>query len=349
MTRGVCTDSRNNVLRSIVLVMATLVATPAYAQLNGENLLGDMGVNSGTQPHPGLYVANIYYRYFTDSIIGPDGEPVIFDPTRAGSQTIHAAVPLVIYVSPKKLMGARYGMMAVMPFANGSLEAPGLGLSEKASTGPSDMYVMPVQLGWHLKRADAVAGFAFFAPTGRHTAGASDNLGKGMWSYEVSGGTTFYMDRDRTFSVATTAYWETHSKKDGEVRIENVTVRDVKVGQLLTLEGGVGKSFLHGAASVGVAYYAQWKLTSDQLGLAAPATHVAELPDRHRVWGIGPEVTIPIATKTRVISLVNVRYLWETGTRIKTQGQSLLITSTFPWGGIRIPGKSTNHGKQTTE
>jgi hypothetical protein len=324
----------------VALALVAAAAAPARAQLNGENLLGDMGMKSGTQPEPGVYVANIYYRYFADAIKGPDGESVTLDPTQAGSQTIHAAVPLVIYVSSKKLFGANYGMMAVMPFANGALEAPGLGLSEKASTGPSDLYVMPVQLGWHLRRADITTGLAFFAPTGRYAAGASDNLGKGMWSYEVSGGTTLYLDQRRSFSVAATAYWETHSKKEGEVRIEQATLTDVKVGQLLTVEGGVGKSFLHGAASIGLAYYAQWKVTSDQMSVS-PSTPLAAAPepDQHRVWGVGPEVTIPIATKKRLISLVNVRYLWETGAELKTQGQSLMVTTTFPIGGISIPGR----------
>jgi hypothetical protein len=160
-----------------------------------------------------------------------------------------------------------------------------------------------------------------------------------MWSYEVSGGATVYLDQARSISIASTAYWETHTAKDGEVRIEDVTVRDVKVGQLLTVEGGVGKSFLHGAASIGVAYYAQWKLTADEMTFAAGQSHSVGLPDTHRVWGLGPEVTIPIATKTRLISLVNVRYLWETVARTKTQGQSLLITSTFPVGGVTIGGR----------
>jgi hypothetical protein len=240
---------------------------------------------------------------------------------------------MAIYITKKKVLGANFGMMAVMPLANGSLEAPGFDLSEKASAGASDLYVMPAQLGWHTKRFDAIAGFALFAPTGRHSAGASDNLGKGMWSYEVSGGTTLYLDRARSVSVAATAFWETHSKKDGEVRIENATVSDVEVGQLMTVEGGVGKSFLHGAASLGVAYYAQWKVTDDRMTLSAAEVGI---PDRHRVWGIGPDVTIPIATRTRLISLINVRYLWEGGARTKTQGQSLVITSTIPVGGIRI-------------
>ena len=55
------------------------------------------------------------------------------------------------------------------------------------------------------------------------------------------------------------------------------------------------------------------------------------------MFGIGPDVTIPIATKTKLISLVNVRYLWEQGAQVKTQGQTLIITTTFPWGGISIP------------
>jgi hypothetical protein len=327
-------------MAALTLTAATLCAAPAQAQLNGENLLGDMGVKSGTQPEPGVYVSTIYYRYEADSIRDARGNAMKLDPTGNGSQTINAAVPLVYWVTPKKLFGAHFGMMAVVPAAKGALEAPGLGFSEKASAGLSDLYVMPAQLGWHFERADAVAGVALFAPTGRYTAGASDNLGKGMWSYEVSGGATVYLDSKRTFSVATTAYWETHSAKEGEIRLEKVTLNNVKVGDLLTLEGGVGKSFLHGAASVGVAYYAQWKTTSDEFGLSPSGAPVAGIPEHHRVWGVGPDVTIPIATKSKLISLVNVRYLWEQGAQLKTQGNTLLVTTTFPIGGIRIPSRS---------
>ena len=327
-------------LRILTFVAALAAATPARAQLNGENLLGDMGVKSGTPPAPGFYAGSLYYRYFTETIKGPDGKTVVFDPSQTGSQTIHAAVPMLIYVSNKKLFGGNIGMMAVMPFANGALEAPGLGLSESASTGPSDLYLMPLQLGWHQSRYDVTAGFALFAPTGRYSAGASDNLGKGMWSYELSGGGTLYLDPSRSWSLSTTAFWETHSKKQGEdLHLGPVSLKDVTVGQLLTLEGGAGKSFLHGAAHVGVAYYAQWKVTPDEIAVAAPLTETVSLADGHRVWGIGPDVTIPIATKKRLISLVNVRYLWEAGARIKTQGQSLMVTTTIPVGGISIPGK----------
>jgi arylsulfatase A-like enzyme len=326
------------VLATAMLLLATLLPSASYAQMNGENLLGDMGVKSGTQPEPGTYVGNVYYRYFTDSIFGPDGERLTLDPTGAGgSQTINATVPMVIHVSKKKVLGANFGVMAVMPFANGSLEAPGLGLQEEASAGASDAYIMPAQLGWHFKRADITTGLAFFAPTGRHSAGASDNLGKGMWSTELSAGTTVYLDKARSFSLAATGYWETHTAKEGAVTVESMTVDQIKVGQLLTVEGGVGKSFLHGAASIGMAYYAQWKLTPDTMRVNA-SSGPQSIHDKHQVWGFGPEATIPIATKTRLIALVNVRYLWETGARFKTQGTSFLVTSTFPVGGIKIGG-----------
>jgi hypothetical protein len=327
--------TRTHTLIAALAVGAALVAAaPAHAQLNGENLLGDMGVASGTQPQPGLYASFIYYRYRADSIRDAQGNPVAIDPTGEGSQTINAGVPLIYYVTPKKLFGANFAMMAVVPIANGSLEAPGFGLSESASTGMSDLYIMPAQLGWHFKRADAIAGVAVFAPTGRYSAGASDNLGKGMWSYEASAGGTLYLDSRRSISLATTAYYETHSKKQEPVRVQHVTLDNVRVGDLLTLEGGAGKSFLHGAASIGAAYYAQWKVTSDDLGLDIPG--LSRIPKRHRVWGVGPDVTIPIATKSRLISLVNVRYLWEQGAQLKTQGHTFLITNTIPVGGIKV-------------
>lgn len=336
MYRNTLLMTTRQLFTGAMLALATTWATPAHAQLNGENLLGDLGVQAGTQPQPGIYVSQMYFRYRVDSLRGPDGERLVPDPTGNASQTMQAGMPVFTVVTKKTFFGAHFGVMAVMPFANGSLEAPGFGLSEKASTGASDLYVVPLQLGWHTRRADVTTGLGFFAPTGRHAAGASDNLGKGMWSYEASGGATLYLDRKRSFSVATNAAWETHSRKEGEVRIEDVAITNVKVGQLLTLEGGIGKSFLHGGASIGMAYYAQWKVTRDQFDLVNPAAQTMLVPDKHRVWGVGPDVTVPIATKTRLISRVNVRYLWETGAELKTQGQTLTITATFPLGGVRI-------------
>lgn len=329
---------RGRVLGCALLLSVVIGAGPARAQLNGENLLGDTGVKGGTQPAPGTYAGFLYYRYDTDVIRDASGQQITLDPTGAGSQTIQAFCPLFIYVTPYKLLGANYGVMAVMPFGNGALEAPGFGLSEEVSTGASDLYVVPIQLGWHLERTDAIASLGLFAPTGRYSAGADDNVGKGMWSYELAAGATQFFDEKKTLSFATTAYWEIHSKKEGELHLGSIVLRDLKVGQLLTLEGGLGKSFLEGAAHVGAAYYAQWKLTQDDFGFPVPPPGGSPV-GKHRVWGFGPDITFPIATKLKLYSLVNVRYLWETGAQLKTEGQSLVITASFPLPSISIPPK----------
>jgi hypothetical protein len=323
-----------------VLAVLTLAAAPAHAQLNGENLLGDTGVRNGSQPAPGVYAGLFYYRYSTDTIKDKDGNRLTLDPSQPGSEKLHAIMPVFIYVSHAKVLGANYGMMAAMPFANGALEAPAFGFDADLSTGASDLYVVPFQLGWHTPRADVSTAFGFFAPTGRYTAGGGDNLGKGMWSYELSAGTTAYFDEKKTWSFATSGFWELHSKKEdtGDVRVGNILLTGVRVGQLLTLEGGFGKSFLDGAASVGLAYYAQWKLTHDDFGV--PINLPGEpLIGKHRVWGFGPDVTVPIAIKSKLIALVNFRYFWETGARVKTEGQTLLLTATFPVPSIKIPPK----------
>jgi hypothetical protein len=192
------------------------------------------------------------------------------------------------------------------------------------------MLVRPIDLGWHGKHADVVAGFQAYIPTGRYEPGADDNLGKGMWTYEPFLGTTVYFDEKRTLSLATTAYWELHgSKKDS----------DVKVGQILSLQGGLGKSFLGGGLVIGAAYYAQWKVTKDQLRdfvLPGGGEIGLDFPNKHKVFGFGPDVTLPVATKSKLFALVNVRYLWETGARVKTEGQSLLVTATFPVPSVKL-------------
>jgi hypothetical protein len=324
--------------RFIGFTLLALIAGPAPcgAQLNGENVLGDHGVMAGTQPAPGFYASLLYSRYDTDTIKNGAGERITVDPSRSGSLASQAIRPTFTWVSPYRLLGGHYGATAMFTLANAEIEAPTFGLDRTVSTGPGDLYVMPVQLGWRLVRADAIAAFAFVAPTGRFEAGASDNLGKGMWSYEFSGGGTMYLDEKKSLSLASSAFWELHSKKSGEVTLGPSTLTDVKVGQILTLEGGLGKSFRE--ASVGAAYYAQWKLTEDEFDFTITPPGGAVI-GKHRVWGFGPEVTIPVIAGSKLISLLNLRYMWETGARIETEGRTLLVTASFP-----LPSSGTTPG-----
>ena len=57
---------------------------------------------------------------------------------------------------------------------------------------------------------------------------------------------------------------------------------------------------------------------------------------KNRVFGVGPEIMLPIATSTKLIAEIDVRYFWETGARSTVAGQTLLVTATFPVPSLRI-------------
>jgi hypothetical protein len=54
------------------------------------------------------------------------------------------------------------------------------------------------------------------------------------------------------------------------------------------------------------------------------------------VFGFGPDLTLPIATKSKLYALLNVRYLWEAGARLKTEGQTLVVTATIPIPSVKL-------------
>jgi hypothetical protein len=86
---------------------------------------------------------------------------------------------------------------------------------------------------------------------------------------------------------------------------------------------------MEGAVNVGISYYAQWKLTDDDLGLSFTPPGGPNL-ERHRVYGIGPEITVPLASKSKLYGFLNLRYFWETGARTTLEGNTFVATFTFP-------------------
>ncbi len=310
----------------LVVLATTCWTLTAHAQFNGHNGLGDYGLRSASQPDPGFYASAYYYHYGSDKIRNQNGDLVTLSPTERGSIAVNALAGFFYYVSDAKILGANYGAIAAVPFANATLAVPILGFEEPAGVGLGDVYVVPINLGWHTTRADFAAGVGVFVPTGRYDVDANDNIGLGMWSFELYGGATVYFDEAKSWHVATTAFYETHTdKKD----------TDIRVGDLLSLEGGFGKSFLEGALSVGAAYYAQWKISSDNLGLGVQPPG-GPLIGKHRVFAAGPEVTVPIPIGNKLIAFITARYFWEFGAKTKSEGNALAIMATFPIPSIPI-------------
>ena len=301
----------------VLVVLLTIGVTPALAQLSGHNLRSDFGLQSGSQPAPGVYLLVPFVRYDTDTIKDRSGNAL----NLPGDLGVNALFPTAYVVTDWKLFGANYGFVVAPPFVNTRFESPSF--DQETGMSFSDIYVVPLNLGWHTPKADVTVGYGFFAPTGRFQAGADDNRGLGMWSHEISAGFTAFFDEQKNWHAATTLFYEIHTDKEDT---------DVRVGDLVTLEGGFGRSFIQGAASVGLSYAAQWKASEDTLG---PLPGLL-LTGKNRAFALGPEVTMPFFATGPWAGLLTVRYHWEFGARSSFQGQTFFAGVTLArigWSG----------------
>src|SRR6266478_1860459 len=128
-------------------------------------------------PEPGLTYANSFMDYSFDQFRPASG--AIVEPRNAA---VFIDINVFEWVTKKKILGAHYALSALLPFSNSSISSPTLG-AIGGGGGFSDSFYQPLTLGWHFKRADIQVAYGFFAPTGRFTAGASDNIGTGHWTH----------------------------------------------------------------------------------------------------------------------------------------------------------------------
>ena len=322
-----------NVAKSkfITVVLSILLLSPglAFAQFSGHNTRGDYGLFAGTQPTPGWYVvAPMYFRYAAHEFRDANGDTFMKD--EDDKFVVNAIVLSMIYVSKAKVFGGNYSVQVYPSWSDNNLEIPMFSVDENTSMGFSDLYIQPINLGWHVKQADFTAGLGLYIPTGRYEFLGDGNIGLGMWSFEIFGGTTIYFDNLKKWHVSTIAAYETHTYKKGT---------DIRVGNVLTLEGGLGWSFFEGAASLGITYFAQWKLSNDDLGSFDVEEFLGELGledligvpiGKNRVFGIGPQLSIPIPIKKKLVAFIDARYIWDIAARTDLLAQSLIIAVTFP-------------------
>jgi hypothetical protein len=106
-------------------------------------------------------------------------------------------------------------------------------LNVNTGFGCTDMFI-GASLGWHLKLADITAGYNLYIPTGRFSQGGTNNTGLGIWGNEFTIGSTIYLDQKKTWNAAASFGLEFHTDKSGT---------NIKVGDLGTVEGGLGKTF----------------------------------------------------------------------------------------------------------
>ncbi|MCF6186144.1 MAG: transporter [Desulfobulbaceae bacterium] len=313
---------RTVLLTGLAAVFVTL-PSPGYADYKGHHAPGGWGLQSGTQaPAAGSIVLSPYYSgYYADKLVDRNGNEI----NLTGAEhdiTVNSFGLFGWWVSEYKILGANWGMSASMYAADNIVEIGSF--ESQTNYNFADLFIQPVNLGWHLAQADFMVTYGVYLPTGRYSVDGDDNTGLGMWTHEFGAGTTLYFDKEKKWHISAMGYFEIHSEKEDS---------DTQVGNILTIEGGIGRSWYDGALTAGLAYYGQWKLTSDSIGdLQSIDPRLPSSIDlnKSQLYGIGPEVNLPIILDEKLICAVTVRYQWEFDARSTLEGEAFNLYLNFP-------------------
>jgi hypothetical protein len=291
-----------------IIAAATFVfAGPAGAQNRGVYPLGMSAINSGVTADPGFTYSNLFLYYSRDESKGPDGELVA-----TGSNSVLMDMNSFVWVSRKKILGARYSASATIPIANNSLAADATG-SISGGGGFADSYYQPVILGWMEERFGIRAIYGFLAPTGRFEAGESDNVGSGYWTHVLASGQTFYLTKDKRTAVSAFQMYEFHTSQEGTGIEPGQTISlDYSVTRMLPLGDGM-------TLQAGVVGYEQ-RQTTDKSG---PGITPEQAEARYAVNALGFAGSLGLPARGLGLGL---RYYREFSNRSTYEGYSLQIS-----------------------
>jgi hypothetical protein len=314
-----------------VLLLALIVvgfASPLLGQQKGQWVPGQFGLNAGVIPEPGVTYANLALNYSAGTLNNSSGNGI---PGINGTYSFWVDENIFYYVPKHKFLGGYFMPYVALNYANGELVANLTGTNLSTGGGGSgfaDMFVQPVNLGWHLKRADVAVGYAFTAPTGRFTAGASDNVGSGYWGNNITSGTTFYITKNKGTSANLSTDWEVHGKKSGT----NLTP-----GQAFTDEWGIGqvlplKKDFSRLLQLGLVGYDQWQVSSNGgtvtvAGIPVPAS----ILPYYSVHGIGFQSNFILPAKDLALFF---KYYDEYSAKARPEGRTIVFGGSWT---LRIP------------
>ncbi|MFB6454030.1 transporter [Chitinophaga sp. Hz27] len=292
---------------AIALFSSPFLAT---AQLKGDHLLGDVGLQSGTQAPASFSVFVPVYFYNTNKLKNANGDVIQRD--------IHLNMFVTgigaAWVTNLKILGANYGGSVLIPFASNRLEATS---TSKSPFNFSDIYFQPVQLGWHIKQADFLFSYSLYFPSGRYALGADDNSGLGQLVNEFAAGSTVFFDKKKEWNFsALFSYAFNGKKKDTELR----------TGNNFSIEGGLGKTWYLKPAkgpipkivNFGAVYYMQFKTTEDKIPIG---TYLLD-PKKDHLYAVGAEGGLFVP---QIRMQFNLRWLAEMAAVNRFQGNTFLL------------------------
>jgi hypothetical protein len=318
-------------------------ASSALAQQKGQWVPGQFGLNAGVIPDPGITYANMPLNYSASRLNDSNGNRVFQNVT--GTYSFWVDENIFFYVPKQKFLGGYFMPYVALNYASGELVADlslaTTNLSAGAGgSGFADMYVQPLNLGWHLKRADVVVGYAFTAPTGRYTAGASNNVGSGYWGNNITNGTTFYITKNKATTANLATDWEVHGQRQ-TASTPSGQFSEKMPGQAFTDEWGVGqvlplKKDFSRLLQLGLVGYDQWQVSSNggTVIVAGIPINASNIP-YYSVHGIGFQSNFILPAKDLAAFF---KYYDEYSAKARPQGRTIVFG--FSWT-LRIPKAKT--------
>jgi hypothetical protein len=289
---------------TVCLAMILLYSSLSLAQERGQYVPGFAGLNSGVQAPQGYTYANYFIWYPTDRLNNSDGDevPLNFD------LDLVVDFNILAYTSKAKLFGGTYGVAIAIPILNQSVGLAVLG-TDIGSFGMGDIYVEPINLGW--KRPgiwDVKAAYGFVAPTGKFDEQGTDTTTTDYWGHEFTFAATRTFGGPKLYQVSISTNWEFHHEKRHE---------DIRVGNNMTLEYGIGKTFIKSQGTrliqFGAIGYAEFQLSDDSGSDVGPLNRGNE----DYVFGLGGEFGL-ILPQNKFNFFVRV--IPEFGAHSRTQG-----------------------------
>ena len=240
------------------------------AQQKGQWVPGQFGLNAGVIPDPGVTYANLALNYSASQLNNSNGNSI---PGITGTYSFWVDENILYYVPKHKILGGYFMPYIALNWASGELVADitqgatNLG-GAGGGSGFADTYVQPLNIGWHFgKRVDFNAGYSFTAPTGRYTAGASNNVGSGYWGNNITSGTTLYITKNQGTTANFSTSWEIHGQRT-VASVPAGQTSKITPGQAFTDEWGIGqvlplKKDMSMLAQLGLVGYDQWQVSAN--------------------------------------------------------------------------------------
>lgn len=316
-------------LKSTILACIFLGGvSSALAQQKGQWVPGQFGLNAGVIPDPGITYANMPLNYSASQLNDSNGNRILQNVT--GTYSFWVDENIFYYVPNHKFLGGYFMPYISVNIASGSLvaELNGTNLATSGGgAGLADTFVQPLNMGWHLKRADLNVGYAFTAPTGRYTAGASNNVGSGYWGNNITSGTTFYITKNKATSANLATDWEIHGQRKA-ASIPAGQFSNITPGQAFTLEWGFGqvlplKKDFSRLLQLGLVGYDQWQVSSNGgTMIVAGAPVPASMIPYYSVHGIGVQSDFILPAKDFVLFF---KYYDEYSAKARPQGRTIVF------------------------